>query len=65
MIDEKVPQPHDAATGRPLPDSLHSGPTPSGLKVWRAPRFMVSQVLDTQFSSDPPTSDGTPVSQLS
>lgn len=65
MIDEKVPPPHEAAGSPPAANSGPSGRGATRLKTWRAPKFMVSQVIDTQFSSDPPTSDGTPVSQLS
>lgn len=49
----------------PQPDEQNGFPTQSSRKPWRTPQFMVSRVLDTQHSSDPPTSDGTPASQLS
>ncbi|MBS0247530.1 MAG: hypothetical protein JSR61_13000 [Proteobacteria bacterium] len=33
-------------------------------KPWQTPRFIVSEVVDTQFGSNPPTNDN-PYSQLS
>jgi hypothetical protein len=65
MSDEKVLRPHGTAGSPPLTECAPSGRGATGLKTWRAPQFTVSQVADTQFSSNPPTSDGTPVSQIS
>lgn len=42
-------------------DSARAAP---GRKPWQTPRFIVSEVVDTQFGSDPPTNDS-PYSQLS
>lgn len=53
--------PEDAVPHVPEKDS--AGPAP-GRKPWRTPRFIVSEVVDTQFGSDPPTNDS-PYSQLS
>lgn len=65
MSDEKVLRPDGTAGVPPVMEGALPGPGTTGLKIWRAPQFTVSQVADTQFSSNPPTSDGTPVSQIS
>jgi len=48
----------------PKPENPDGVPTQPPRKPWRTPRFIVSEVIDTQFGSDPPTSDS-PYSQLS
>jgi hypothetical protein len=65
MSDEKVLRPHGTAGSPPVTEGMLSGRRTTGLKIWQVPQFTVSQVADTQFSSNPPTSDGTPVSQIS
>ena len=52
----------EAAVPR-APDMECAGPV-TGRKPWQTPRFIVSEVVDTQFGSDPPTNDS-PYSQLS
>ena len=53
-MGDLTPQPNDQEMSRAQP----------ARKPWRTPRFIVSEVADTQFGSDPPTSDS-PYSQLS
>ena len=65
MSDEKVLRPHGRAGVPPVMEGVLSGRPATGLKAWRPPQFTVSQVADTQLSSNPPTSDASPVSQLS